>query len=379
VEPKTRGTAVFLVKSDSNQWDCLFRRAGLALIVLLFGQRFVAGHFLFMDFTVARAAKSNIMRAAPRLTIDSRMKKRTKGWGFLAALAAVFLTLAVWVAPGYSGSQSQAPKEKQGQPATLPSIPAQELVRRAINNEEKASTEKVRYMYRLRTESPKGSKTQELVETSEGVVGRLIAVNDRPPSADLRTQDDEKLNMLVKDPQARAKKQKQQKEDEARVNRMVGSLPDAFVYEYDATANTSNSVVIHLKFKPNPNWTPPDRERQVFQGMSGTMLIDPNQERLVKMEATLFRDVNFGWGFFGHLDKGGQFIVEQSRVGSDRWETTDMRLHFTGKILLLKNLNINEHESASNFRPVPYDLNFAQGVDLLKKQDGMLADKQLVK
>jgi len=302
------------------------------------------------------------------------MKKHTRGAGVLSALV-VSLALAATVAPVFSESQTQAPKQ-DGNHTAQSSIPAQELVRRAIKNEETESKERVRFMYRLRTESPKGSKTQEMVETSEGVVGRLIAVNDKPPSADERAQDDQKLDTLVKDPQARAKKQKQQKEDEARVTRMVGSLPDAFLYEYNGTAPTPNGDAIRLKFKPNPNWTPPDRERQVFQGMNGVMLIDPRQERLVKMEATLFRDVNFGWGFFGHLDKGGQFIVEQSRIGGDRWETTDMRLHFTGKILLFKNLNIQEHESASNYRPVPYDLTFAQGVDLLKKQGDMLAEKQ---
>jgi hypothetical protein len=306
------------------------------------------------------------------------MKKHMRGAGFISSLIAT-LALGMWVAPVFSASQTQAPKQNETQAAVERSIPAQELVRRAIQNEEKGSNEKIRYMYRLRTESPKGSKTQQLVETSEGVVGRLIAVNDKPPSPAERAQDDQKLETLVKDPQARAKKQKQQKDDEARVTRMVGSLPDAFVYEYDGTTATPNGEAIRLRFKPNPNWDPPDRERQVFQGMNGIMLIDPHQERLVKMEATLFRDVNFGWGFFGHLDKGGQFIVEQSRIGGDRWETTDMRLRFTGKILLFKNLNIQEHESASDYRPVPYDLTFAQGVDLLKKQDGVLAEKQPAK
>ena len=304
------------------------------------------------------------------------MNKWRSSGKFCGVFAVALLVAALTSVPALSGSQAQVPKQKENGAATLPNMPAQELVRRAIKNEEKASTEQIRYMCKLRTETPKGSKTQELVETKDGVVGRLIAVNDQPPSADQRKQDDEKLENLVHDPQARAKKQKQQKDDEARVTRMVGSLPDAFLYEYDGIASTPHGDVIRLKFKPNPNWTPPDRERQVFQGMSGIMLIDAHQERLVKMEATLFRDVNFGWGIFGHLDKGGQFIVEQSQIGPDRWETTDMRLHFTGKILLFKSLNIEEHETSSNYRPVPYDLTFAQGVDLLKKQDGMLAEKQ---
>jgi hypothetical protein len=256
------------------------------------------------------------------------------------------------------------------------SMPAQDLVRRAIQNEEKANNDNVRFMYRLRTETPKGSRTQELVETNDGVVARLIAINDKPLTPEQRQADDQKLERLLTDSQERAKKQKAQKEDEQRVSKMVRSLPDAFSYQYDGTVPGKNGgELIRLKFTPNPRWTPPDRERQVFQGMNGTMLIDPQQVRLAKIEATLFRDVNFGWGIFGHLDRGGQFIVEQSNVGDGRWESTDMRLRFTGKILLFKSLNINEHESASNFRPVPDHLTFAQGVELLKKHDGELAEK----
>ncbi len=306
----------------------------------------------------------------------------------------VCLLLAATLAPAQNQNHSTVPSQNHGAaqnqnhgaapnqnhaatpaPAALPSIPAQELVRRAIANEDKASNAPVRFRYRLRTETPKGSKTQELVETNDGVVARLLAINDRPPTADQRNADDAKLNRLLNDPQERARKLKQQKEDEQRVTRMVRSLADAFVYQYDGITVGPTGELVRLSFVPNPKWDPPDRERQVFTGMKGTMLVDPREERLVKIEATLFRDVNFGWGFFGHLDKGGQFIVEQSKIAEDRWETTDMRLRFTGKILLFKSLNINEHETASNFRQVPNNLSFSQGVDMLREEDTQLAKK----
>jgi hypothetical protein len=314
--------------------------------------------------------------------MKSRVVQRSAGWLVCVLLAG---------APGAAVAQNQRPAQVENQnhtaapgqnhvsaqtPATVPAISAQELVRRAIANEDKASKELVRFRYRLRTENPKGSKTQELVETSEGVVARLIAVNDKPPSPEQRNADDQKLNRLLKDPQERARKIKQQKDDEQRVNRMVQSLPDAFIYNYDGNTVGPTGELVRLSFVPNPKWDPPDRERQVFTGMKGIMLIDPREDRLVKIEATLFRDVNFGWGFFGHLDKGGQFIVEQSKIAEDRWETTDMRLRFTGKVLLFKSLNINDHETASNFRQVPNNLSFAQGVDLLRNEDTQLAEKE---
>ncbi len=302
--------------------------------------------------------------------MKSRVVQGSAGWIVFALLMAV--SSLTW-------AQNQSHAGAPGAQAAVPAITPQELVRRAIANEDKASKEPVRFRYRLRTENPRGSKTQEMIETNDGVVARLVAVNDQPPSPDQRNADDLKLNRLMNDPQERARKARQQKEDEQRVTRMVRSLPDAFTYTYEGTTVGPTGELVRLSFVPNPKWEPPDRERQVFTGMKGNMLVDPREERLVKIEATLFRDVNFGWGFFGHLDKGGQFIVEQSKIAEDRWETTDMRLRFTGKVLLFKSLNINEHETASNYRQVPNNLNFAQGVELLRKDDTQLAEKQASK
>ena len=266
----------------------------------------------------------------------------------------------------------------QQAPAGTPQVPAQDLVRRVIANEDKASKQHLRFLYRLRTETPKaGAITKELVETNDGAVARLIAVNDRAPSAEERQKDDERLQKLASDPQARDAKRKQQKEDEERTTRMVQALPDAFVYEYNGIEPAKNGQqLLCLKFKPNPKYDPPNRELQVYQGMEGTMLIDPTDERLVRIAAHLFKGVNFGWGILGHLDPGGQFEVEQSRVGGDRWEVTQMRLRFTGKILLFKNLNITEHETAFDYRNAPDNLSFVEGIEFLKKQPDYLAARK---
>jgi len=259
-----------------------------------------------------------------------------------------------------------------------PQVSAQELVRRAIANEDKASQEHVRLLYRLRTEKPKaGAITKELVETNEGVVARLIAVNDKPPTAEQRQTDDERLQKLASDPQTRSAKRKQQKEDEERTTRMVKALPDAFLYQYDGfETGRDGQQLIRLKFRPNPKYEALNRELQVYYGMEGSMLVDPGEERLVKIQARLFKGVNFGWGILGHLDPGGQFEVEQSRVGGDRWEVTAMRLRFTGKVLLFKSLNIDEHETAFDYRRAPDSLSFVEGIELLKKQPEFLAEKQ---
>jgi hypothetical protein len=106
--------------------------------------------------------------------------------------------------------------------------------------------------------------------------------------------------------------------------------------------------------------------------MNGYLLIDPAARRLALIEGTLFRDVTFGWGLIGHLDKGGHFRVQQGDVGDGSWTITAMNLKMTGKILLFKGISIISDEVFSDFQRVPRDLTFAKGVELLKGEQAKL-------
>jgi hypothetical protein len=50
-----------------------------------------------------------------------------------------------------------------------------------------------------------------------------------------------------------------------------------------------------------------------------------------------------------------------------------MSLRFTGRILLFKSINIISDEVLSDFRRVPPNLTFAQGVELLEAEQAKLA------
>jgi hypothetical protein len=112
--------------------------------------------------------------------------------------------------------------------------------------------------------------------------------------------------------------------------------------------------------------------------MQGYVLVDPTDYRFASIDGTLSKEVGFGWGILGHLDRGGRFIVQQKQVqqqvGDNLWETSSMTLSFTGKIMLFKNLSISSTEVFSGFKQVPSDLTFAQAVELLKKEEATVAE-----
>ncbi len=264
--------------------------------------------------------------------------------------------------------------------AQQPSESPLELVRRTVQREIAAGDAKVMFMDRK--ETPHGSQTKLIVETREGMAGMTVAINDKPLTPEQRQAEEAHLVRLVSNPEQLERKQRSEKEDTERITRIMKALPDAFLYEPDGIEIGNQEVgrtadqLVRLKFRPNPKYSPPTRVEQVLTGMQGYILIDVDESRVARIDGTLSKDVGFGWGFLGHLDKGGHFMVEQAEVVKQGWEVTRMSLSFTGRILLFKGLNIKSDEVFSNFRPAPSDLSFAQGVELLKKQEAELAQSR---
>jgi hypothetical protein len=261
--------------------------------------------------------------------------------------------------------------------AQQPRGTADELVRRMVQKELRATGEaRPAWLYRLRRETPRGSQIKEMVETREGIVARLVAINDRPLTPQERADDDKRIAHLMSTPSEQQKKAKQQREEAARVSTMIGALPQAFLYQFDGTEPGRYGEMIRLKFKPNPDFDPPSRETLPFKSMSGTMWIDASDERLTRIDATLLDDVTLGWGLVARLHKGGRFEVEQSKVADGEWMITRMRLDFDGKALLFKTISIKQMQTLGDFRKAPKGLTLSEGVNLLRKQPEVLAEKR---
>jgi len=257
-----------------------------------------------------------------------------------------------------------------------------ELVRRTVENEIKTNDGNGRSMFRDHQETPSGSRTKLVVETGEGTAGMLVAVDGKALNPQQRQAEMERLAGLVNNPQELKRKQKAERDDAERTTRIVKALPEAFHYEFDGTQEGSAGVggagdeLVRLKFRPNPKYDPPSRTEQVLTGMQGILLIDANQHRIAEIDGTLSKEVGFGWGILGHLDKGGHFFVAQCDPGGGNWNVSRMDLSFTGRVLWFKRINIKSTEIFSDFRPAPPDLTFAQAVELLKKQAEELAENR---
>ncbi|MGD0509105.1 MAG: hypothetical protein ABSA27_14980 [Terriglobales bacterium] len=264
-----------------------------------------------------------------------------------------------------------------GQTATVSSyMDPVELMRKAVQNEIKASyDDTAHFLFRGIKTTPKGSTTELYVETKEATAGLVIAYNGNPLTHEQRHQEEARVERFIHDPEELRKKREQERASAERTMRIVRAMPDAFLFEYAGEEQGSDGIgrtgdpLVKLKFQPNPHYQPPSRVEEVLTGMQGYVLVDAVRYRIASIDGTLFKEVGFGWGILGHLDRGGRFVVQQQEVGDNLWEISSMTLSFTGKILLFKNLSIISTEIFTGFKRVPSDLTFAQALELLKKEE----------
>lgn len=265
--------------------------------------------------------------------------------------------------------------------ASLPTLAQQKtdidpiaLVRRAAKNEIKAADVEQYYMFKDSTQFKDHSVVKEIVRTRQGGLSTTLLLDGKPLTADQRQKEDAKLAKFANDPEARRKRHDSNKADDQRADLMLTSLPDAFLYTYAGTDRGPNGEeLVHLKFTPNPKFEPPNHETAVYQGMQGDMIIDQRAARIAKIDGTLFKDVDFGWGILGRLDKGGKFRIIQKDIGGGHWEEVEETLQFEGKILLVKSLTIWSTETMYDFQPISSDLTTAQALDLLHKSADVVA------
>jgi hypothetical protein len=216
-------------------------------------------------------------------------------------------------------------------------MPSQALsiVDRALANEYNAAQDSSHPMrYELAKTSPRRSTTKKICETKDGDVARLIAQNGKPLSQTDQQKEEARLNGLLSDPGKQKRRKQSESEDMGRVLKVLRALPAAFVYQ-DAgpgegptgkPGDSPSAKIEKFTFKPNPGFSPPDLETQVLTQMAGEIWVDPVHLRVVRLEAHLQQDVDFGWGILGRLNKGGWIVIEQAEVGGGQWRTTHFQM-----------------------------------------------------
>src|ERR1051325_4642416 len=250
-------------------------------------------------------------------------------------LAALLLCLGVPIA---------SPAQKR-QPALNPAdYPA--LIERAAKNEIQALENPVPFQYTERLNWSWGSETRSVIETAEGRADRIVLFRDEPLQSDQQQKQAHRLEKLLRDRDAVKDELHEQRSETQRRIRMLKALPQALIFELAGR----EGALLRFTFRPNPDFSPTDRETQMYRGMEGGLWLDAAQERIVRIAGKLVNDVSFGWGILGRLNKGGIYEIAQTQVTPGTWRITTLNIDVKGRVFLVDSFRMFRQESNSHFR-----------------------------
>jgi hypothetical protein len=251
-------------------------------------------------------------------------------------------------------------------PQCVPSgqVSANDLAQRVVTNELKFQDDHTNWMYRLEKERYGKKQVEEIIETENGSLSRLLSINDRPLTAKQQSDEDQRVRQLMTSRSAQQKLRRTLDAETLQGRRLFEMLPAAFVFSY---AGGEGSLV-KLSFRPNPSFHAPSLESRVFHDMEGEMWVDCKQERLAGFDGHLTQTVKFGFGLLGHLDKGGHFEVRQAEVVPGHWDMTSLSLEMTGKALLFANIGVQKRENHRDFYRVSDNLTLTEAAGILNNQ-----------
>lgn len=235
------------------------------------------------------------------------------------------------------------------------------LIERATEHEVQALESPTPFEFQERLLWDWGSETRSVIETPEGRADRIILFRDEPLSSEQQAKQKRRLEKLLVDRNAVKDELQDQKAETQRRIKVLKAFPKAFFFDFAGREHG----LLRFNFHPNPDFSPKDRETQMYKGMEGSAWLEPVQERLVRIEGTLVKDVSFGWGILGHLDKGGIYEIAQTQVSPGLWRITTLNVNVKGRTFLVNSFHFLREETNTHLHPTPLGMTYHGAVEML--------------
>ena len=277
--------------------------------------------------------------------------------------------LCACVAGTWAAAQN-VPVNKTGISANLLAEPPRSWVVDAAKNELVALHHSNSYLrYRMHVIDVKGDQVRDVIESKDGTVARLILKDGRPLTEDEDKAERQRLNDMIASPSAYLKHVKDDGEGRKLADQLIRLMPDAMIYSYapgqPQTGSKDGSPEVVLDYKPNPKFSPPSTPAQALTGLEGRVWIDAKSRQVVRMEGTIFRAVNFGWGMLAHIYPGGHVVLEQANVGGNRWIFTRFKEDLSVRALMVKTIHVHANVEAGSFQTLPGPIGYQDAVRML--------------
>jgi len=290
------------------------------------------------------------------------MTDRIRFAPLLAALAACALMAAAPRA-GLGATQQAAPADSSAAPSgPAPSPEAvRALMARMVENQHRNDRALEEYERIERTvtrkagpDSPVVSERTDLVmPTGTGVIRFPAKTDGSPPDAESSKRN---IEFVIHALELAQNPDDHEKQDFAKLEKrrreradLVNETGRAFRVTFLGREERDSHVYGKYLLEPDPNFKPSARFGSLFEHVRATVWVDESAAQVVRIEADIATDANFGAGILGKVYHGGHFEMDQAEAAPGVWLPTRYKYDFSGRKFLF-GFEMHELSQISRYR-----------------------------
>jgi hypothetical protein len=214
-----------------------------------------------------------------------------------------------------------------------------------------------------RDEDTKGGKTTSETYDAMMIYGspynHIIARNDVALSSEEAARQaqqlqEEEAKRANESPQERAARIAKYQKEWKRVFVLLRNLKGAFDFQMMGEERVEGHNVYVIRATPHPGYQADSRETKILTGMQGTLWIDKESYRWIRVEAEVIKTVWFGW-FVAKVGPGTQFLLEQTPVQDPAqagiWLPRHFRMTVNASVLWHRK-DYTHDETYRDYRPI---------------------------
>jgi len=277
-------------------------------------------------------------------------------------------TLAIILAvsaPLFAQSNSSSPGKSQNRGSV---VDAHQIMLRSIAATQRSWEARDRYVYKERDEDrrldPDGRVRSQDVDDSiiilvgEAPFEQLVKRNGRPPSAEEKRKQDEKLASLQREtPQQRAARLREQRENRS----FIREVPEGFDFQLIGEEVINGRPAYVLRATPRAGYRANGKYGKLMSKVQGKLWVDKQDFGWVKIEGEVTQPFSLGL-FLARVLRGSHITMEQSSFDDGIWLPKRIELRASAKILFVKSYDINRILTYSDYQlPQPAALALIHG------------------
>ncbi|MEO8659101.1 MAG: hypothetical protein ABI693_11555 [Bryobacteraceae bacterium] len=204
------------------------------------------------------------------------------------------------------------------------------------------------YTWQQHEVSNEGAKLFDVLYIGGKEYRRLLEKNGHPLSADEQRKEQERLDKAARmDESERLKREREAAEREAKELERLRYVPDAFQFTLVGYRIINGRAAYEVTADPKPGYD--GKYAFLLRNIRARLFIDKQDLHWARVEAEALDTVSVGL-LLARIGKGTVVSFEETRINNEVWLPKTFHIKATGRLALLKKLDVEASAECNNYR-----------------------------